>query len=33
MTGEAMTEMIRRAYAMPKALIARAADINTAHKD
>lgn len=28
-TGEAMTEMIQRAYAMPKELIARAAAVNT----
>lgn len=32
-TGEEMTEMIQRAYAMPKALIARAAAVNTAERD
>jgi tripartite-type tricarboxylate transporter receptor subunit TctC len=33
MTGEAMTEMIQRAYALPQALIARATDLNMAEKN
>ena len=32
-TGETMTEMIKRAYALPKELIARAVTVNTIDKD